>query len=708
MKKGAKKLYNHLQSLTKHEAGNKAFNLSKLVKNHLNVPDAIVLPIGFFDCSDYENAMKDLAESLEAIVPSKSGWAVRSSSIEEDTSESANAGKYQTMFISKAYELPNAVWNVLKSGAENKMAVIIQKFIDADFSGVAFSKDPVTYENEPVVEIVEGSGEKLVGGLATPAAYKKNRWVHKPLPGISTDQLTEIATQVKKVKEIFGYEVDMEFCVKNGVVYWVQVRPITSAENPESKRNQDWFLLDQCTEPIPLLLEKLDPSGLFHSKHWDMKFVNHFPYFRLKPSRPQKTRNLDILEEWHALRDHYEPIFDDLLHEDLTTLTLETLWERLNAGIRIYRQYCENYMDRGWLQKRRKAQMSLNEAIKIAFGENVNAEKELTLLSTGIETITAKKYHLLNDLVSEAQKLPDFKGMVENIQLHNHDDPWVRQFYRFIEEFGFESPHPVTCHLPTLAEKPESVLALIQHFIDYADLPIRSENPDQWTQQAALIESKLPEDRKSDFREQLRVFRDELLRTENDDYLLQKGSSATRMNLLEIGRRLERRKLLKNTDEIFHLLPEELENAIHGHTCFNRNELDGRMEDFRKAKESGAISRKDREGLVPNFLNGQAASVGKAEGIVYKLHNPLDRSSYSHISKNAVIVAWALTPNLVYNLLSAVGIITEVGGFLSHGAIFAREKGIPAIVAVDSAMDILKTGDKVRLDAEKGTIEIIQ
>ena len=53
------------------------------------------------------------------------------------------------------------------------------------------------------------------------------------------------------------------------------------------------------------------------------------------------------------------------------------------------------------------------------------------------------------------------------------------------------------------------------------------------------------------------------------------------------------------------------------------------------------------------------------------------------------------------------GLITEIGSPLSHGAVVAREYGIPAVVGAKGAKKFLITGDRVRLDGEKGLIEKI-
>jgi pyruvate,water dikinase len=67
-----------------------------------------------------------------------------------------------------------------------------------------------------------------------------------------------------------------------------------------------------------------------------------------------------------------------------------------------------------------------------------------------------------------------------------------------------------------------------------------------------------------------------------------------------------------------------------------------------------------------------------------------------------------LTPNLTYAIISCAAIITEVGGFLSHGAIFAREMGIPAIVQMPGVTELLENGEEVLVDAEQGLIQRIR
>ena len=64
-------------------------------------------------------------------------------------------------------------------------------------------------------------------------------------------------------------------------------------------------------------------------------------------------------------------------------------------------------------------------------------------------------------------------------------------------------------------------------------------------------------------------------------------------------------------------------------------------------------------------------------------------------------------PGWVFLLATAKGIISEKGSLLSHTAIISRELKIPSIVGVENVLDIIKTGDIIRMDASTGMIEIV-
>ena len=58
--------------------------------------------------------------------------------------------------------------------------------------------------------------------------------------------------------------------------------------------------------------------------------------------------------------------------------------------------------------------------------------------------------------------------------------------------------------------------------------------------------------------------------------------------------------------------------------------------------------------------------------------------------------------------IHAVGVVTEVGGMMTHGAVVAREYGIPAVVSVMSAVERIKTGQRIRVDGTRGFVQILK
>lgn len=104
-----------------------------------------------------------------------------------------------------------------------------------------------------------------------------------------------------------------------------------------------------------------------------------------------------------------------------------------------------------------------------------------------------------------------------------------------------------------------------------------------------------------------------------------------------------------------------------------------------------------------NHLKGVALSAGIAEGIVRLATDPRE---IADLGKDYILVCPSADPNWTWLFVHARGLIVERGGVLSHGAIVARDFGIPA-VACSEAMRHLRDGQKIRLDGNHGTVQIL-
>jgi pyruvate,water dikinase len=107
----------------------------------------------------------------------------------------------------------------------------------------------------------------------------------------------------------------------------------------------------------------------------------------------------------------------------------------------------------------------------------------------------------------------------------------------------------------------------------------------------------------------------------------------------------------------------------------------------------------------PNLIVGSPGSSGRVEAVVRRLDYPENGDQFQ-----AGEVLVAKQTDIAWTLLfpRAAAVVTDVGAPLSHAAIVARELGIPAVVGCGDATMRLRTGDRVRVDGGRGTVEILR
>jgi len=225
-------------------AGNKAATLSVLRRAGFQVPPGLVV------CADaLTTADDELPASVRAALkkmPDLLGtgpWAVRSSSTAEDSQQASFAGQFETILNVDPQGLEEAVLGCLRSVRAERvavyrgdkdagsMAVLIQPMIVADAAGVAFTTDPVSGKHDTVIEAVEGLGERLVSGIATPERWMVREDGSIQAPPAATvldrDQATAVSELARKVEQHQGRPQDIEWAIAGGSLWLLQARPIT-------------------------------------------------------------------------------------------------------------------------------------------------------------------------------------------------------------------------------------------------------------------------------------------------------------------------------------------------------------------------------------------------------------------------------------------------------------------------------------------------
>lgn len=243
------------------QLGNKADSLKKLSEFGFQVPGFQVVGLEVFrEFRTKKNRTGLVAEWLDSKIKIESGktYAVRSSGNKEDSDNASFAGLFTTYLdVTGKKNVVDAIlqcWDAIDSDRVKaycqqkdidpsalEMSVIIQEFVSGDFSGVVFTMNPQNgHDDEVVVELAVGGGEKLVSGQVNPDTFEikiqgNNYSVVSERKGqnvfSSNDQrdvfFRDLVTKVKEIQKNFKAPQDIEFTVRKGQIYFLQSRPIT-------------------------------------------------------------------------------------------------------------------------------------------------------------------------------------------------------------------------------------------------------------------------------------------------------------------------------------------------------------------------------------------------------------------------------------------------------------------------------------------------
>ena len=112
-----------------------------------------------------------------------------------------------------------------------------------------------------------------------------------------------------------------------------------------------------------------------------------------------------------------------------------------------------------------------------------------------------------------------------------------------------------------------------------------------------------------------------------------------------------------------------------------------------------------KEKLEGNSIKGQCAYPGKATGRIKRVDFKTDMKNFN---KGDILLSRSTNPEIIMAMEKAAAIITDMGGISCHAAIVSREMKKPCIIGTKIATKVLKEGDLVEVDAEKGIVTVLE
>ncbi|WP_343674691.1 rifamycin-inactivating phosphotransferase [Chitinophaga sp.] len=186
-----------------------------------------------------------------------------------------------------------------------------------------------------------------------------------------------------------------------------------------------------------------------------------------------------------------------------------------------------------------------------------------------------------------------------------------------------------------------------------------------------------------------------------------------KQGILKEAAQLVKANVIHEKEDIYYLTFDELREVVRTHQL-DEMLIHMRKEEFKSFEKltpprvitsdgeviTGAYKR---EHLPPDALIGLPVSAGVIEGRARVILNMED----ANLDQGDILVTTFTDPSWTPLFVSIKGLVTEVGGLMTHGAVIAREYGLPAVVGVAGATRLIKDGDWIRVNGTDGFIEKI-
>ena len=626
-------------------------------------------------------------EAIESQFRGKS-VVVRSSAPDEDTAASSFAGLHESYLNIRGtdaiLEHVRKVWASLWSDAallyrqelgldveKSSMAVVIQEIIIGDRSGVAFSENP-NDSSQGVIESVYGLNQGLVDGAVEPDRWildrrKRKIITHTPAkreywmipfengvqlsalpdkmstePPLSSKEAYTVFDLAMKAEDFFKNPQDVEWTFREKTLFVLQSRPITTTLSKKSEDNRSWYLS-------------------LHRSFENLKSLRKKIEEELIPGMIAEANQLAEID-LTILSDH------DLAAE------IKKRWEINHKWVNIY-----------WEEF-----IPFAHGVRL-FGQVYNDVMrpedpyEFVDLLTRTEMASLGRNQMLEDLANSIRNDPGLKKQIETRDHSRIDQNFIRKVEEFIEKFG-----DLTCAVTGGTQCDQDNEPLFNILLEMAAHPRIAASSRKSTTADVLQEKFLncfEGDRKQQAAEMLDLARTSYQLRDDDNIYLGRIESHLLAALVEARQRVEYRKAGKaaapRTKELVDILAD----------------LDHR------SKELNPYEKKPGQAyeIKPRQLIGQPAGPGISKGKARVIQQHSDLSNFKH---GEVLVCDAVDPNMTFVVPLAVAVVERRGGMLIHGAIIAREYGLPCVTGIPDATALIQTGDDITVDGYLGIVTI--
>ena len=293
-------------------------------------------------------------------------------------------------------------------------------------------------------------------------------------------------------------------------------------------------------------------------------------------------------------------------------------------------------------------------------------------------------------------------------------------FNEYMEKFGDRTVHELKLEASTLKEEPIFLIKMIFSLSMTENIQEHTKRNISEEQKKIYESLKINPVKKYLLKKTIFYAKKFIKLRENLRYERTKVFGTVRKIMKKMGTHLKNDNLINNEKDVFYLTVDEIFGLVDGSIIDVdlKKLIELRKEEYKKYESAAILPDRfltrgflgenfyyedlaENSQLDENTLKGTGCSKGIVKGKVKVVLNPMN----TEIEDGDIVVTKSTDPSWVMVFPLLKGLIVEKGSLLSHSAIISREMNIPAIVGVQGATSILKTGDIVQFDGSTGIIK---
>ncbi|MHC1728600.1 MAG: PEP/pyruvate-binding domain-containing protein [Syntrophobacteraceae bacterium] len=631
---------------------------------------------------------EDLHSTLRDAVTSwyRGGAAVvRSSAADEDTSRASFAGLHESYVnvqgVDSILEHVKLVWASLWSDAallyrqdigldadRSLMAVVVQELINGQRSGIVFSINPVD-PSQLVVESIHGLNQGLVDGLVEPDRWLVDRTSQRILSHTTAHRDRVVIPAGAGIRaEVLSWETASQPPLSDEDVLMIAELALQAEKAFGRPQDMEWTIKDGelivlQSRPITMI----EPDQEEDKRTWYLGLRRSFENLKHLREKIEDELIPGMVRDAEQMVDQDLKMLSDeeLTEEIMRRKAIETKWNTI---------YWEDYIP--FAHGVRLFGQFYNDTVR------PTDPYEFVKLLGATEMESLERNRMMEEMASMVRSKRRLHDLIVNGDYVHAEDAFLNVLNRFIEKFG-----DLSCAITGFvhcSQGPEGLLRLVLEMAAHPPLQITAESKGVESLKASFL-NRFADERRLLAGDLLDLARASYRLRDDDNIKLARIEAQKLAGIQEAQRRIEER----GPGGVAPGLADEISAPLWSSSSLPSEHLQG-------------PSRLD-ERVKPRQLRGQPAGPGIARGDARVIQDATDLLAFKY---GEVLVCDAVDPNMTFVVPLAGAIVERRGGMLIHGAIIAREYGLPCVTGVANVTELIRTGDLLTVDGFLGLVTV--